>query len=100
MPKQTQTSWVDLVEWDPMTQSGFVVVRAFLERDVVKLDGDKILVEQLARGLDPFTLTDGLAFLEKMVRSFRNPYLLATDIQTGVMPKDFGLVSMNLVSVK
>lgn len=100
MPKQIETSWVDLIEWDPISKSGFTAVRAFLENGEVVLDGDKILTEKLALGIDDVQPADGILFLEAMVRSFRNPYLLATQIRSGVMPKDFGIVEMQIVHVE
>lgn len=100
MPKQLQTSWVDLIEWDPMTKSGFTVVRAYLEDGVVQFDGDKIVVEKLQKGIGEVQSSDGLKFLKAMTTTFRNPYLLATEVRTGILPKDFGSVEMNIVSVE
>lgn len=99
MPKQTQTSWVDLVEWDPLSTSGFTVVRAFLENGEVKLDGNKVVIEQLMQGIDDVLPVNGLLFLKKMTQTFRNPYLLATDVQSGIMPREFGLVEMKRIAV-
>lgn len=100
MPHQTQTSWVDLIEWDPMTGSGFVVVRAYLENGIVVLDGDKAVVASLLEGIVSVRPNDGMKFLEAMTNTFRNPYLLATSVQTGVMPKEFGLVQIHLDVLK
>ena len=88
---------MDLIEWDPLKRSGFVVVRAYLEDGVVLLDGEKNVVELLEKGIDSCFPSDGYPFLACMTKTFRNPYLLATHIQTGVMPQDFGSVKMNIL---
>lgn len=98
METQTETSWVDLVEFDPITQNGFTVARVYLEEGMIRVDGDKAIVEQLQEQIKT-ELRDGMEFLVHLTKEYRNPYLLATGIQTGVLPKDFGLVEMNIVKI-
>ncbi len=104
MPIPFQTSWVDLVEFDPINRSGFIRLRAFLKNGVVEFDGDKNLTEELKKGIDglagnPVIPDDGILFLDQLTKTFRNPYLLATGIQTGVLPIDFGRVDFAIFNV-